>query len=135
MGVDVVDEPAHNLAVWDELGAAHAQDRLAHVHVGVENDSIAKAGATPVAAWSSARKPSSVSFCMPQSVWWISMTSRVPSLRWEIASERITSSVMTPPALRRMWASPSMSPSAAKTSRRESIHVTIASRLVGCRSR
>ena len=92
-------------------------------------DSIAKAGATPVAAWSSARKPSSVSFCMPQSVWWISITSRVPSLRWEIASERITSSVMTPPALRRMCASPSPRPSAAKTSSRESMQVTIASRL------
>ena len=99
------------------------------------NDSIANAGATPVASCSSARKPSSVSFCMPQSVWWISITSRVPSRRWEIASERITSSVITPPALRRTCASPSASPSAAKTSSRESMHVTIASARLGRRSR
>ena len=35
VGVDVVDEPAHDVAVWDEFGATHAQDRLAHVCVGV----------------------------------------------------------------------------------------------------
>ena len=69
---------------------------------------------------------------MPQSVWWISITSRVPSRRCEIASERITSSVTTPPALRSTCASPSPSPSAAKTSSRESMQVTIASRRLGC---
>jgi hypothetical protein len=37
---------------------------------------------------------------MPQSVWWISTISSVPSSRCEIASERISSSVTTPPALR-----------------------------------
>ena len=72
---------------------------------------------------------------MPQSVWWISITSRVPSRRWETASERITSSVMTPPALRRTCASPSPRPSAAKTSSRESMQVTIASLRLGRTSR
>lgn len=48
---------------------------------------------------------------MPQSVWWISTISRVPSRRWLIASERITSSETTPPALRITCASPSESPS------------------------
>ena len=40
------------------------------------------------------------------------MISSVPSSRWEIASERISSSVTTPPALRITWASPSCRPSA-----------------------
>jgi hypothetical protein len=99
------------------------------------NDSIANAGATPVACCSSARKPSSVIFCMPQSVWWMTITSRVPSRRWDTASERITSSVITPPALRRTWASPSPRRSIAKTFKRESMHVTMASRRLGRRSR
>ena len=44
---------------------------------------------------------------IPQSVWWIRMISLVPNRRWLIASERISSSVTTPPALRMTWASPS----------------------------
>ena len=43
---------------------------------------------------------------MPQSVWWIRMISLVPSSRWLMASERISSSVTTPPALRMTCASP-----------------------------
>ena len=39
------------------------------------------------------------------------MTSSVPSRRWEIASDRIASSVATPPALRMTCPSPSASPS------------------------
>ena len=135
MGVDVVDEAAHAVAVGEEGGAADAQDRLAHVGVDVAEGLDREGGATPVASCSSARKPSSVSVCMPQSVWWISITSRVPSRRWETASERITSSVMTPPALRSTCASPSPRPSAAKTSSRESMQVTIARRRLGCTSR
>ena len=45
---------------------------------------------------------------MPQSVWWMRMISSVPSRFCEIASERISSSVTTPPALRITWASPSL---------------------------
>ena len=40
----------------------------------------------------------------------------------------MTSSVTTPPAFRRTWASPWSSPSAANMSSRASMHVTIASR-------
>jgi len=40
------------------------------------------------------------------------MISRVPSSRWEIASERISSSVITPPALRMTWALASTDPGA-----------------------
>jgi hypothetical protein len=47
---------------------------------------------------------------MPQSVWWMRMISRVPSRRWLMARERISSSVTTPPALRITWASPSARP-------------------------
>ena len=68
---------------------------------------------------------------IPHSVWWITMISRVPSLRWEIASERMTSSVTTPPALRMMCASPFLRPSRAKMSMRESMQVTTATCLAG----
>ena len=117
---------------WGRKGERRTrQDRLAHVGVDVGEGLDRERGRDPGRLLSSARKPSSVIFCMPQSVWWISITSRVPSRRWEIASERITSSVMTPPALRSTCASPSPSPSAAKTSSRESMQVTIASRRLG----
>src|SRR3712207_7400613 len=61
----------------------------------------------------------------------MSMTSRVPSRRWDTASERIMSSVITPPAVRSTCASPCSRPSAANTSRRESMQVTMASRRLG----
>ena len=64
----------------------------------------------PVSAWIAALKSSSVKVSMPQSVWWIRMISRVPSSRWLIASERISSSVTTPPALRMTCAWPSSRP-------------------------
>ena len=64
----------------------------------------------PVSAWMAALKSSSVKVSMPQSVWWIRMISRVPSSRWLIARDRISSSVTTPPALRITCASPSASP-------------------------
>ena len=50
---------------------------------------------------------------MPQSVWWMSMISRVPSRRCEMVRDRIASSVTTPPAFRMTWASPSRRPSRA----------------------
>ena len=54
------------------------------------------------------------------------MISSVPSSRWEIASERIASSVTTPPALRITWASPSERPSAPYTLSRASMQATMA---------
>ena len=93
--VDVVDEAAHRVAVGDEGGAADPQDRLAARRRRRRRRTRSRRpGTIPVASCSSTRKPSSVIFSMPQSVWWISITSRVPSLRCEIASERITSSVI-----------------------------------------
>ncbi|CNH07042.1 Uncharacterised protein [Mycobacterium tuberculosis] len=64
----------------------------------------------PVSSWMSRLKASSVKVSIPQSLWWIRMISRVPSRRWLMASERITSSVITPPALRMTCASPSLRP-------------------------
>ena len=64
----------------------------------------------PVSSWIDALKPSSVKVSMPQSVWWMRMISDVPSSRWLMASERISSSVITPPALRMTCASPSFRP-------------------------
>ena len=63
---------------------------------------------------------------MPQSVWWIRMISVVPSRRWEITSERMASSLITPPALRMTWASPSSKPSTLAGSRRASMQATTA---------
>jgi hypothetical protein len=72
--------------------------------------SRAKEGLVPSSSviWSftwSSRKVS-----IPQSVWWMRMISLVPNRRWEITSDRIVSSVITPPALRMTWASPSSKP-------------------------
>ena len=74
--------------------------------------SAAHSGLMPVSSWIWRLKSSSVNVSMPQSVWWMRMISSVPSSRCEIASERISSSVTTPPALRITCASPSWSPSA-----------------------
>ena len=68
---------------------------------------------------------------MPQSVWWMRMISSVPSRRWEMASERISSSVTTPPALRITWASPSDSPSSPYGLRRASMQARTATFLAG----
>ena len=70
----------------------HARDRRRTFSSTSVKDSIANDGAIPVASCSSARKPSSVISCSPQSVWWMRTTSSVPSRRCEIASDRITSS-------------------------------------------
>src|SRR5689334_23150628 len=59
------------------------------------------------------------------------MISLVPSSRWLIASERISSSVTTPPALRMTCASPSFNPSIRYTSMRASMHATTATCLLG----
>ena len=72
--------------------------------------SAAHGGLMPVSAWMAALKSSSENVSIPQSVWWIRMISRVPSSRWLMARERISSSVTTPPALRITCASPSASP-------------------------
>jgi hypothetical protein len=64
----------------------------------------------PVSSWIDFLNSSSVKVSMPQSVWWMRMISFVPSSRWLIASERISSSVTTPPALRMTCASPSARP-------------------------
>src|SRR5215211_527492 len=65
----------------------------------------------------------------------MSITVSVPRRRCDTASDRMTSSVMTPPALRSTCASPYCSPSAANTSSRESMHVTTAIRRRGWTSR
>jgi hypothetical protein len=52
-----------------------------------------------------------------------------------MASERISSSVTTPPALRITCASPSASPSSLVGISRASMHATIATRLAGCAGR
>jgi len=74
------------------------------------NDSTAHGGLIPVSPSIAPLNSSSVVFCMPQSVWWTSMISRVPSSRWLIASDRTTSSVTTPPAFLITCASPSPRP-------------------------
>src|SRR5919199_1503476 len=68
---------------------------------------------------------------MPQSVWWMRTISSVPSSRCEIASERIVSSVTTPPALRMTCASPSSRPRIRVGIMRASMHATTATFLAG----
>jgi hypothetical protein len=89
----------------------------------------------PVSCWIDRWKASSVNVSIPQSVWWMRTISRVPSRRWEIASERISSSVTTPPALRMTCASPSCSPSAPYTFSRASMQARIATFFPGGRGR
>ena len=74
------------------------------------NASAAHSGLMPVSSWIDRLNASSVNVSMPQSVWWMRMISVVPSSRWLIASDRISSSVTTPPALRMTCASPSFRP-------------------------
>src|SRR5262245_23493830 len=61
----------------------------------------------------------------------MSMISSVPSRCWEIASERISSSVITPPALRITCASPIESPRIGYGFRRASMQATIATFFAG----
>ena len=78
----------------------------------------------------SAKVTSSVA-CSPHSVWCTSRISRVPSTCWEMVSERMVSSVMTPPALRMTWASPTSSPSIPNSGIRESMQATTATPRAG----
>ena len=55
----------------------------------------------------------------------------MPSSRWLIASDLISSSVITPPALRITCASPSARPRIAYTFSRASMHATTATCLDG----
>ncbi len=59
------------------------------------------------------------------------MTSVVPSSCWLIVSDRSTSSVTSPPALRSTCASPGASPSSAYTSILASMQATTATDRVG----
>jgi hypothetical protein len=96
--------------VRDERAGLDPLDRLPHVLVEVGEGLGGPPGLIPVSSWIERLNSSSVKVSMPQSVWWIRIISRVPSSRWLIASERISSSVTTPPALRITCASPSCRP-------------------------
>ena len=78
----------------------------------------------PTSFASSSENSSSVKVPRPQPACCMSRISRVCSLRWLIVSERITSSVTTPPALRSTCTSPICSPNSANTSIRESMQVS-----------
>ena len=93
--------------------------------------SAAHGGLMPVSSCTDCLNASSVKVSMPQSVWWMRMISSVPSRRCEIASERISSSVTTPPALRMTCASPSSSPSTFAGRSRASMQATTATFLAG----
>ena len=95
------------------------------------NASAAHSGLIPVSAWMLALKSSSVNVSIPQSVWWMRMISRVPSSRWLMVSDRISSSVTTPPALRMTCASPSLRPRMPYTLSRASMQATTATPLAG----
>src|SRR5215211_6189889 len=96
-----------------------------------EKDSRAKCGLMPTSSCICCFTSSSEKVSIPQSVCCISMISSVPTRRWEMTRERISSSVITPPALRMMCASPSCSPSMTNGLKRASMHVTTATRFAG----
>ena len=88
-------------------------------------------GRRPVACSTRSAKDLSSVAWSPHSVWWISRISRVPSRCWETVSERIVSSVITPPALRMTWASPTSRPSIPNSGIRESMQATTATARAG----
>ena len=115
----------------DERAGLDAGDRLPDVGLEIGERLGDQCGLIPTSAWIEALNSSSVNVSIPQSVWWMRMISVVPSSRWLIVSERISSSVTTPPALRMTWASPSLRPRIRYTSRRASMHATTARCLAG----
>ena len=73
-----------------------------------------------------------VAVIMPHSVWLTTTISVVPKKLVVRSAERMASSVTSPPALRKMWASPSRSPSACSIGKRSSMHArTHRRRLLG----
>src|SRR3712207_6235880 len=95
------------------------------------NASAAHSGLMPVSSCTDRLNSSSVKVSIPQSVWWMRMISSVPSSRCEIDSERISSAVITPPALQMMWASPSSRPRIRDGISRASMQATTATFLAG----
>ena len=79
------------------------------------NARAAHGGRRPVACSTRSAKETSSVVCSPQSVWCTSTISRVPSRCWEMVSDRMVSSVMTPPALRMTCASPMSRPEQRRT--------------------
>jgi hypothetical protein len=133
--LDVVDEAAHVVAVRQKRMLAYPRDRPAHRGVDVGKRAELYGGSAPVSAAISARKaPSSVP-CRPQFVWCISRMSRVCIRRCETTSERSMSSVISPPALRRMCACPESRPKIRNMSMRESMQVTMATCMAGMTAR
>jgi hypothetical protein len=107
-GLDVEHEAEDRVAVEQEGRDPQAADRLPDVLVRV-----------PEGLEHEARR-------VTQSVCWTITIPRVPIERCDWVSERITSSVTTPPALRMTCASPGSSPSSGNTGMRESMHATTA---------
>ncbi len=106
----VVDEPRTESFLRDERAGLDPRDRLADILVEVAEGLGGPVGLDAGLVLDLALKWSSVKVSIPQSVWWMRMISSVPNSRWEIVSERISSSVTTPPAFRITCASPSLRP-------------------------
>lgn len=103
-GRDVEDEPADLVLVRDERAGLDPADGLPNVLIQV-GESLSgpgrlNPGLVPDGALEGVVGEGQPS--MPQSAWWIRMTSVVPSSRWLMlmAREQIWSSVLKPPALR-----------------------------------
>ena len=91
-------------------------------------------GDTPLCAATRSRRSSSSTPCRPHPVCSMTTIISVPRSSMLTISERMTSSVTRPPALRMMCASPVRRPSASSTSRRASMQATMASLDSGARS-
>ena len=108
-------------------GVPQKCDLRPEVRLQVGEGAEVMTGDSPAGLGTIARMASSFAPCNPHCVCSMRTISLVPSNCWLTMSERMTSSVTRPPALRMMWASPVRKPSASSTSRRASMHATIAS--------
>ena len=116
----VTDDAIRSLAISQRLLGTEEVILIHHTGCGMltfNDDDFKRSiqddvGLMPTSSWIDFLNPSSLKVSMPHSVWWMRTISSVPSSRCEMASERMASSVTTPPALRMTWASPSPRPSA-----------------------
>ena len=96
-----------------------------------ENGMKSMSTSRPVSAFSLSRRSSFVKVSIPQSVWWITSTSRVPSSFCEMIRDRRALSSARPPAFRITCASPIPNPRKAPGCSLASIQVTTATGLAG----
>jgi len=93
--LDVEDEAPDVVDIRNERRRPDARKRLAHVDIGVGEGIRRPRRFDPGLVLNRVLELVVGEVSMPQSVWWIRMILQVPSSRWLMVSERISSSVTT----------------------------------------